>query len=163
MPPVFLVRGAALRSPFPAAARGAVRRTRRSCRPSFLYGERPSDRHSLLPPGGRAAYQEKLPPVFLVRRAALRSPFPAAAQGAVRRTRRRKNARARQSTTRASCVVQWRSDQNTNSEAPRRVFTSSSTRFSSASVGATNVALKRTNAPASSHGTVLISFSVISH
>jgi len=42
----------------PCCRPGAVRRTRRSCRPSFLYGERPSDRHSLLPPRGPCGVPE---------------------------------------------------------------------------------------------------------
>jgi hypothetical protein len=55
-------------------------------------------------------------------------------------------------------------DQNTNFTSLRRDSNSASTRSSSVLPSrATNVALKRTHAPASSHGTELICFSLMSH
>jgi len=72
MPPDCLVRRAALRSPRGDAARGAVRRTRRRCRPIVWYGERPSDRPEEMPPGGPCGVLEE-----------------DVARGAVRRTKQR--------------------------------------------------------------------------
>src|SRR4051812_19365512 len=61
--------------------------------------------------------------------------------------------------------VQGRGDRNQNSNRLplSRLSFSPSPRRSSASSFAMNVTLKRTYGPASSHGTVLISFSVIIH
>src|SRR6266481_8657911 len=53
--------------------------------------------------------------------------------------------------------------QNSKVTSPRRAATSPRMRFSSAGFLATKVTLQRRYGPASSHGTVEISFSVISH